>query len=96
MNITLTPDIEETLTEKARVQGTTPETLALDYLRERLVQPDLDDTSGEGEETLADLLADYIGVLDSGEFIPGGARMSEKTGEAFTAILAQEHRQNGQ
>jgi hypothetical protein len=79
MNIILTPDLEEALTEKARVQGIKPETLALDYLRECLFQPELSDSPMEGEETLADLLADYIGVVDSSEFIPGGARMSEKT-----------------
>ncbi len=37
MVIALTPDIESALAEEARRQGTTPEQLALDYLRERFV-----------------------------------------------------------
>ena len=35
MTITLTPDIEHALVDKAKKQGTTPEQLALESLRER-------------------------------------------------------------
>jgi len=37
MIITLPPDIEQVLVEYARKQGTTPELLALDSLRERFM-----------------------------------------------------------
>jgi len=36
MTITLPPDIEDLVARQARLQGTTPETLALDSLRESL------------------------------------------------------------
>lgn len=37
MIVTLTPDIEQALTEQAQQQGTTPEQLALDSLRQQFV-----------------------------------------------------------
>lgn len=39
MTITLTSDLERTLTERAKQQGTTPELLALQGLRELYQQP---------------------------------------------------------
>ena len=36
MTITLTPDVENALAEQARRQGTTPEQIVLDTLREKL------------------------------------------------------------
>lgn len=39
MVITLSPELEAALTERARRQGTAPETLALDALRERFLTP---------------------------------------------------------
>lgn len=64
MDIKLTPDIEEALAHEASRRGTTVETLALDYLRERFVAPGPVDETGD-EETLADFLGDAIGSLAS-------------------------------
>jgi len=94
MNIELTPDIESALTEQARKMGTTPETLALDSLRERFVQATPNENTVERQETLADFLSGYIGILHSGEYIPGGARMSEGSGKKFAAGMV-ERRQQG-
>ena len=95
MHITLTPDIERALAEQARRQGTTPEVLALDILRERFVHTVATEPAVGQQETLADFLVDHIGVLSSSEYIPGGARMSENCGRKFAAGLLKK-RQKGQ
>ena len=82
--ITVPPDIERPLSEKAHRIGTTPELLALDSLREQFAPTN----SGEpiaDERTLSDFLRGHIGVLHSGEHVSGGARMSEDCGKQFTA-----------
>ena len=94
MIITLTPDIEKALSEHSRRQGTTPEQLALESLRRQFVTHP-GKRVGELHGTLADFLADSIGVLHSNEYIPGGAKMSEGTGKTFTAGLLKK-RQQGQ
>ena len=43
-------------------------------------------------EMLAEFLRDHVGVLNSSEHVPGGARMSEDTGRKFTEILIKKHR----
>ena len=63
MIITLPPDIERVQVEHARKQGTTPELLALDSLRERFILPSPSDSAAESERTLADFLGKHIGVL---------------------------------
>ena len=85
MVISLTPDIEAALTDEARERGTTPESLALDSLRERFISTPPSESPAAGEETLADFLRGHIGVLHSSEQVPGGARMSENCGEKFAA-----------
>lgn len=93
MKITLTPDIEKALAEQARRQHTTPEMLALDALRERFVFSGAPEAPVNEEATLADFLADHIGVIASSEKVPGGARMSEDTGKKFAAGLFKKHQQ---
>ena len=93
MIITLPPDIEQVLVEHARKQGTTPELLVLDSLRERFILASSSDSSAESEGTLADFLGTYIGVLHSSEHIPGGARMSEDTGKKFAAGMVKKRQQ---
>ena len=51
-----------------------------------------DKTPKDGEETLADYLKDHIGVIDSGEHVPGGARMSEDTGKKFAEGMVEKRR----
>jgi len=79
MELHLTPDIEQGLVEQAQRRGTTPEQLALESLRQQFVHPAPRDQPAEAAGTLADFLAPFIGVLNSGEYVPGGARMSKET-----------------
>jgi hypothetical protein len=91
MVIALTPDIESALAEEARRQGTTPEQLALDYLRERFV-PGSTSPSAMAK-TMADFLEGHIGVLASAERVSGGGQMSEDTGKRFATGLVENRRQ---
>ena len=91
MTITVPPEIETALTDQARRRGTTPEVLAVDCLRERFASPAAPPPANGG--TLAESLAGHIGVLSSGELIPGGAKMSEDTGKKFAAGMARKREQ---
>jgi hypothetical protein len=93
VTITLTPDLERALAEAAQRQGTTPEMLAQEFLRERLMPAREPVPEPVGSGTLADSLADFIGVLSSSEFVEGGAQLSERTGERFAAGLAARREQ---
>ncbi|MGI8587654.1 MAG: hypothetical protein ACR2M0_08215 [Chloroflexia bacterium] len=88
----LTADIEQALVEQAKLQGTTPEQLALEGLRRQFVHPLPNEHSAEAPRTLADFLGEAICVLHSHEYIPGGAHMSEDTGGAFTKALVEKRR----
>jgi hypothetical protein len=90
VTISLTPELEQALAEAAQRQGTTPELLAGKFLRERLLHASETVEQPEESITLAEALADFIGVLDSGEYVPGGAHLSEGTGERFAAALARD------
>ena len=94
MIITLTPDLERTLTEQARKHGTTPERLVLDSLRERFSSELSCGAESEAgrKAALAEILRDHAGVLDSREHVRGGARMSEDTGRAFANVLVKKRR----
>jgi hypothetical protein len=92
ITITLPPELEQTLTEKAREQGTTPELLAIDSLQKIYAPPSVS-IEAEGE-TLADYWADYIGTIDSREVVPGGAHLSENTGRKFAELLREKHLRN--
>jgi hypothetical protein len=87
MTITLPPEVETALAEQARRRGTTPELLAVDCLRQRFVTPA--PPPAPAGATLAESVAGHIGVLSSGEFVPGGAHMSEDTGRKFAAGMAR-------
>lgn len=89
MTIDLTPELEQKLDEEARRQGTTPESLVLTAVRGLLsaAEQTLDSVPGR---SLADRLAPHIGVLDSGELIPGGARLSERRKE-YAEMLMRDH-----
>jgi len=88
MTIILTSDIENALGEEARKQGTTAQELALQCLRERFVSPE-NSESTKGQETLADFLADHLGVFASSEHVVGGARMSEDSSRKFATGMVQ-------
>jgi len=52
MTITLTPEIEQALKEKAREKGTTPETLILEKLRAEFTPTPVNGTLRNGEHVL--------------------------------------------
>lgn len=93
MEITLTPEIESALAEQARQQGVSPQQLALDSLRRQFVAPSQSTHKATLHGTLADFLADSIGVLRSSETVPGGARMSEAKGKSFAEGLLKKRQQ---
>jgi hypothetical protein len=93
MIITLTPDIEQALAAEARKLGRTPEQLILDSLRERFLSPESEQPPTEEQSTLADFLRGHLGVLHSSEHVPGGARLSENSGQKFAAGLAAQRQQ---
>jgi hypothetical protein len=88
--IALPPELEQAIEERAQQQGTTPELLIVDKLREQFlpIPPLSPDTEGR---TMADFFAGYIGGLHSSEFVPGGAQLSEDTGRKFTQLLLKKH-----
>jgi hypothetical protein len=93
MNISLPPEIERAIVEQAHEQGTTPELLVIDSLRERfLLSPPLSPLP-EGEGTLADFLGPHIGILHSSEYSLGGARMSENSGKKFATGMLKKRQQ---
>ncbi|HLJ55436.1 MAG TPA: CopG family transcriptional regulator [Chthonomonadaceae bacterium] len=89
LQIELPPDLDEAIASRARKQGTTPELLIVDKLREQfLPSAQTDPATGH---SMADFLDGYIGGLHSGEFVPGGAQLSTDTGKKFTEILRAKH-----
>jgi hypothetical protein len=97
MEIALPPEIEKALKEQARQQGTTPEQLALETLRRQFVSATPNATESgkpvEGYANLAEFLDGFIGVIHSGDVVPGGARMSEATADTFAAALLEKRKQ---
>ena len=91
MNLLLTPDIETSLVKKAQHLGTTPELLALDLLRQQLLQ-DADNGDNPAARNLAEFLGPHVGVFSSSSLVPGGARLSEACGRKFAEGLLKQQR----
>ncbi len=93
MTLEISPELEELLIREAERRGTTAGDLALNSLRAQLT------TSSKAAEiaseplNLVEFLGDFVGRLDSGTAVPGGARLSEDTGRGLTAILLGKQRQ---
>lgn len=87
MTIDLLPDVERWLAGKARQQGTTPDALVNDYLRE--LQRNDADRQAPQPGSMAEFLEGYVGVFDSRTIVPGGARLSEATSEQFADLLEE-------
>jgi predicted transcriptional regulator len=92
MTIDLGPDLEQRLDDFARRKGTTPESLVRSAV-EQLLAPAKAEEDTPTPGSLAELLQGYAGVFDSREWVPGGARLSENTGEKFTDILVEKRAQ---
>lgn len=89
--VTLPPELEQAIEERAQEQGTTPELLVLDGLN-RLFRPIAPPMPPAEGMTAADFFAGYIGGLHSSEFVPGGDNLSEDSGRKFTEMLLRKHR----
>lgn len=89
MTITLPPDLERSLEEEARKNGTTLEQFVVDDLRKRYARSEeIEKRTSEPESggTLYDLLKDHIGTWD-GPAEP----LSEDTGRRFGEMLEEDH-----
>jgi hypothetical protein len=93
MTINAPPALHDALDEAARRQGTTPESLAVALLSDLLLPAPPAGTAIPDGGSLADQLAYYIGAIDSGEYVPGGARFSERTGTEYGKLLLKRHRE---
>ena len=93
MSIHLSPELESRLAEEAEARGTTPDLLVEEFVRRSLDLEEAVSTNGESGGSLADFLAGYVGVFDSREDIPGGARMSEDTGRKFAEGMVRKREQ---
>jgi hypothetical protein len=103
MMIDFTPEQEQALDKAARRQGTTPELLVMSAVERLLAPVDEDEEQRTAHHqsdaeipvggSLADRLAYYIGAIDSGERVPGGARLSERTGVEYGKLLLKRHRE---
>ena len=97
VTITLPPELEKVVMERAKQQGTTPELWTLDRLTQSLqAEVAIEDTSGPASESgsMLDFFEGYVGVLHSSEFVPGGAQMSQDTGRKFAEGMLKK-RQEG-
>lgn len=85
--ITLTPDIETPLKEQARRQGTTPEMLALDGLRQLFPSAESAPEGSQQGETLRDFLSGYVGTVNGTT-----EALSENCGLRFAEGLAEKQK----
>jgi hypothetical protein len=92
VTIDMTPEMEQKLDDLARRQGTTPESLVLSAV-EQLLTPAGSEYDRPPPGSMAEFLEGYVGVFDSREWVPGGARLSERTSEQFTDLLEQKRRE---
>jgi len=86
VTITLTPELEQAVNERARQQGTTPELLIQNDLRQKYLPAESAAMSSEGE-TMAEFFAGYIGSVNSSDLAPEGSDLSEDTGRKFKELL---------
>ncbi len=93
MNITLTPEIEEALAEKASQAGVAPEELALDILRKQ-VAPQLDEEKPVNSgRTMYDRFKDHIGVISYGKLSEDGTPLSINCGKKFAEGMMEKYKQ---
>ena len=83
ITITLPLEVEGQLLKEARQQGTTPELLALDCLRERFT-PGKKQAPGDTGLSLFDFLSDHIGMIDGTT-----EALSENCGQRFSDGLLE-------
>jgi hypothetical protein len=94
VTITLTPELEKAVSERARLQGTTPQILIENDLREKYL-PGLPATPPAltNAQSMADFFAGYIGSIDSSNVSPGGSDLSANTGQKFKELMLKKYRE---
>jgi hypothetical protein len=93
VTITLPPDLEQVVTERAKKQGTTPELFLLGELRGHYLQASpIPVTEIREGETMADFFAGYAGTVNSREIVPEGAHLSADTGRKFKELMLQKYK----
>lgn len=85
MSIHLSPELERRIAEAAEAAGTTVADLLEKRLNELFPAPEI--VEDDDSQSLADLLGDAIGMLDSRELGNGGSRASQESEERFKKIL---------
>ena len=86
ITITLPPELERVVTERAEKQGTTPELYLLEEMNERYLS-ELPAAQEPAHETMADFFEGYAGTVNSREIMPGGAHLSKDTGRKFRELM---------
>ena len=89
ITITLPRELEKLVTEQALQQGTTPELLILEELRQHFA-PSV--AASPEHASLADYLGDFVGCIHSSEVIPGGAQMSTDSSKKFAEGMVKKRR----
>ncbi|MBV9108782.1 MAG: hypothetical protein JO306_05215 [Gemmatimonadetes bacterium] len=93
MQIDLSPEVATALVREAERQGRTPDDVGSEIIRRALaVAADIEPGESTEGGSLFDFLGDFIGCLHSGSGDPESLRLSEDTGEKFTALLVQDQR----
>lgn len=90
MTIPMTPELSQAIGNAAKEQGTTPETLAAQALRERFGRAE-SGAATPGARSLADRLAPHVAALENCEPDPV-ARVSERR-EEYVRLLMRDHLQ---
>lgn len=96
MNITLTPEIERIAVDFAKKQGTDVESVVLKTLRDCFFPKEKKSAKKNVKklpQSLSDLLAGYVGSIDSGELVDGGLQLSENSGKKFAEVLRKKQQQ---
>ena len=85
--------LDDTLPNVRRFYATDPFGNRIEFIQAGDRMPVATEVAGETQGALADSLGGFIGALHSGEYVPGGARMSEDTGDTFTEALVEKRQQ---
>ena len=97
MDITLTPELEQAVTQRATQQGTTPELLVLHellalYTSTRQQMPSRPDGQADGQ-ILADFLVKKTGRTDSRKYNDGQPSRLSSDEDSFGESLEEKRRQ---
>lgn len=94
MQIELSPEVAAALAKEAERQRRAPDDVGDEIIRQALSDAAEIKELGESREdgSLFHFLGDFIGYLNSGSDDPESVRLSEDTGEKFTALLLKDQR----